>query len=129
MGVALILSTCVSFISLTLYHPSVTHLYAHTMIAAVTLTVIISFILIAGVIVGRRNGLDNQEGSADSHCEDIERQSVENNDDLCDQLYEQDNAINHLVEQEAQRVEWETRKLLIQNEVGHLLKTFNPSLT
>ena len=124
MGVALILSTCVSFISLTLCHPSVTHLHAHTMIAAVTLAVIIAFILIAGVIVGKRNGLDNQEASADSPCDDTERQYVENNDDLCDHLYEQDNAINHLVEQEAKRVEWEKQKVLNLNKVGHLLKNF-----
>ena len=81
------------------------------MILAATVIVIIVFLLISGVTIGRRKGLDNQEASADSHCEDIERQYVENNDDLCDHLYLQDNAINHLVEQEAQRMEWEKQKV------------------
>ena len=79
------------------------------MIIAATVIVILVFLLISGVTLGRRTGLDNQEASADSHCDDTERQCVENNDDLCDHLYEQDNAINHLVEQEAKRVELETR--------------------
>ena len=90
-----------------------------TILLTVCVVLILTLLLLT---VGRKEGnekriflylKDGKELCDENMYEDtkaVDMKHLDDADDICDQLYEHDNDINHMVEQEAVRVEQEMRE-------------------